>query len=85
METAINDQLVAGTNARSTFDYLSWELTEEWNFGLTSYLADGRLNLEADYFIRDTRNAAIPVKARTVARPCSATWEPSGIRGLNWS
>ena len=64
VETAINDQLVSGTNAKSTFDYLSWELTEEVNFGLTSNLANGRLTLDADYYIRDTKDAAIPVKPK---------------------
>ncbi len=64
VETAINDQLVAGTNAKSTFDYLSWEMTEELNFGLTSDLFKGRMTLDADYFIRDTKDAAIPVKPK---------------------
>lgn len=61
VDTAINDVLVSGTIASSTFSSLKWELTEETNVGLTSRFFDNRLSIDADYFIRDTKNAVIPV------------------------
>ncbi len=59
--TAINDMLVSGTTVSSAFSWLKWEVTEEWNFGLTSRLLGSRLSVDADYFVRDTENAAISV------------------------
>jgi TonB-linked SusC/RagA family outer membrane protein len=59
--TAINDVLVAGTTTSSTFSSLEWEVVEEWNLGLTSYLLGNKLSLDADYYSRDTKNAVIPV------------------------
>lgn len=64
--TAINDQLVSGTTTSSTFSSLKWEVTEETNIGLTSRLFNNHLSVEADYFIRDTKNAAIYVKIPSV-------------------
>src|SRR5690606_27746705 len=59
--TAIGDELVTGLVSSSTFDYLEWEVVEEWNVGLSSRLFNNRLSLELDYFQRDTKNAVIPV------------------------
>jgi len=59
--TAINGVLVSGTTTSSTFSYLKWEVTEETNLGLTAKLLKNRLNIDADYYIRDTKNAAINV------------------------
>lgn len=59
--TAIDGQLVSGTTTSSTFSSLKWEVTEETNFGITSTLLNNRLSIDADYFIRDTKNAAINV------------------------
>jgi TonB-linked SusC/RagA family outer membrane protein len=64
--TAINDMLVSGTTTSSTFSVLAWEVVEELNFGLTSYLFNNRLSLDADYYIRDTKNAVIPVEVPSV-------------------
>jgi hypothetical protein len=63
---AINDQLVSGTTTSSTFAFLEWELTEEANVGISSRLLDSRLSVEADYYIRDTKNAAIHVNLPSV-------------------
>jgi TonB-linked SusC/RagA family outer membrane protein len=60
--TAIDGTLVSGVRSSTTFDYLIWELTEESNVGVTSRFLDDRLTFEADYFIRDTKNAAIFVR-----------------------
>jgi opacity protein-like surface antigen len=62
---AIDGQLVTGSATTNTFDYLRWELTEETNVGLTSRLLDNHLSIDADYFIRDTKNAAIPLRSLT--------------------
>lgn len=60
--TAVDGVLVPGTTTSSTFSSLKWEVTEETNVGLTSRLLKNRLSVDADYFIRDTKNAAIYVK-----------------------
>lgn len=59
--TAIDDVLTTGTVVSSAFSSLSWEVVEEWNLGLSAFMADEKLSLELDYFNRDTRNAVIPV------------------------
>jgi TonB-dependent starch-binding outer membrane protein SusC len=61
VNTAINGVLVSGTNTSDTYSSLKWELTEETNIGLTTRLFDNRLSADADYYIRDTKNAAISV------------------------
>ncbi len=64
--TAINDQLVSGTIATSTFSSLKWELTEESNIGITAQFFNNRLSADVDYFIRDTKNASIYVSIPSV-------------------
>ena len=61
VNTAINGVLVAGTVTKNTFSSLKWEVTEETNVGLTSRILNNRLSIDADYYIRDTKNAAIYV------------------------
>ncbi|PWD98529.1 SusC/RagA family TonB-linked outer membrane protein [Marinilabilia rubra] len=61
---AIDDSQVDGTITTSTFGYLEWETVEETNLGITARFLDNRLSLESDYFIRDTKNAAIPVSLK---------------------
>ncbi len=61
VNTAINGVLVAGTITKNTFSSLEWEVTEETNVGLTSRILNNRLSIDADYYIRDTKNAAIYV------------------------
>ncbi|MDR1918159.1 MAG: SusC/RagA family TonB-linked outer membrane protein [Tannerellaceae bacterium] len=59
---AINDNRISGTTTTDAFSYLKWELTEELNFGISTRFLNNRLGFEADYFIRDTKDAAIKVK-----------------------
>lgn len=66
--TAINDQLVTGTIAQSTFSALQWELTEETNVGITAEFLNSRLSTDIDYFIRDTKNAAIYVSIPSIGQ-----------------
>jgi TonB-linked SusC/RagA family outer membrane protein len=61
VQTAIGGVLVSGTKTSNTFSSLKWEVTEETNVGLTSRLFKNHLAVDADYFIRDTKNAAINV------------------------
>ena len=64
---AIDDTQVNGTKTTSTFGYLGWETVKETNVGLTARMLDYRLSFEADYYIRDTENAAIPVSLKLQA------------------
>lgn len=66
INTAIDDVLVSGTKTSSTFSSLKWEVTEETNIGVTSRLFKNHLTVDADYYIRDTKNAAIYVKIPSI-------------------
>ena len=63
--TAFGDVLASGETTASTFSFLEWEMAKEWNFGLTSRFLSNRLAVDADYYIRDTDQAAIQVTAPT--------------------
>ena len=63
---AINGVLVNGTTTSSTFSSLKWEVTEEKNVGVTAKLLKNKLSIDADYYIRDTKNAAIYVNIPAV-------------------
>ncbi|GAA3653106.1 SusC/RagA family TonB-linked outer membrane protein [Flavivirga jejuensis] len=62
VETALGDIRFSGLNTSSDFTALKWEVTEEINVGLTTRLFDNNLSIEADYYIRDTKDAVIPVE-----------------------
>ena len=60
--TAIDDQLVPGSTVDNIYDYLDrWETTEETNFGVTATMFDRRLSLDADYYVRNTKNAVVTI------------------------
>lgn len=86
---AMNDTQVNGTTTTSTFGYLRWEIVEGTNFGISANLLDNRLSVEADYFIRDTKNAAIPIRLQL--QPGEITRNFGEIRNsgfelaLNWN
>ncbi|SHF75678.1 TonB-linked outer membrane protein, SusC/RagA family [Mariniphaga anaerophila] len=61
---AVDDQQINGTTTTSTFGYLGWETVTGTNFGFDADLFKHRLNITADYYIRDTENAAIPVSLK---------------------
>ncbi|MEO8772832.1 MAG: TonB-dependent receptor [Gelidibacter sp.] len=61
VQTNIGDQAVSGIVSTSNFANLEWEVTEEKDFGISARMLNNRLTLEADYFIRTTDNAVIPV------------------------
>lgn len=54
--------VMPGTIVSSSFSQLKWELTEETNVGFTARMINNHLSADFDYFIRDTKNAATPVK-----------------------
>lgn len=57
-----NDSQVPGFAFTTYRDNLGWEFTEETNIGLSSEMFNRKLTIEADYFIKDTKNLAIPIK-----------------------
>lgn len=59
--TTFNDQLYTGYVFSTYLDNVKREFTEETNIGLSSEFLDRRLTLEADYFIKDTKQLVIPV------------------------
>ena len=54
-------QPYTGYTSSSVFTDNEWELVEEFNFGLDAETLNNRLSLNADYFIRDTENAILPI------------------------
>jgi hypothetical protein len=86
---AVDDTEVTGTRTTSTFGFLGWETVAGTNVGVTAHFFDSRLNLEADYYVRDTENAAIPVSLKL--QPGSVLRNVGEIRNsglemaLNWN
>ncbi len=59
---AIDGVRIIGRRLNPTFDLITqWETTVERNFGLDAQFLNNRLSLEADYFVRDTRNLAVSI------------------------
>ncbi len=87
--TAIDGVLVSGTTTSSSYSSLKWEVTEETNFGLTTTLLKNRLSVDADYFIRDTKNAVInvtnPLIGGTVRKNVGEIRNSGFELALNWS
>ena len=87
--TAIDDERIAGHKTEDSFSWLKWEMTEETNVGITARMAKSRLSVDADYYIRDTKNAvigvAIPFTRITVMRN-AGVFRNSGFElALNWT
>ena len=89
VNTTMGGTLVTGTVAQNTFSYLKWEQTEETNVGLTAKFLKSRLSADFDYYIRDTKNAAIPVNIPLIGGSvlkAVGTIRNSGIEcALNWA
>lgn len=86
---AINDVLTIGRRLNPTFDLIDrWETTVERNFGLNATMFRERLTIEADYFIRDTRNLAvsiIPPVFRATERRSVGSIRNQGLElSVNW-
>lgn len=86
---AFGDTPYAGVVTSSDFEALKWEVTAATNVGISARLFDSQLSLEADYFIRDTRDAVIPVSRLLV--PGTTRQNVGKIRNsgfeviLNWN
>ena len=87
--TAVNGVLVSGTTTSSTYSSLKWEVTEETNVGLTARMLTNRLSVDADYYIRDTKNAAInvniPAIGGSVLKNVGIIRNSGFEMALNWS
>jgi len=87
--TAIDGTLISGTTTSSTFSSLKWEVTEETNFGITSSLFNNRLSVDADYFVRDTKDAvidvSIPAIGGSVLRNAGEIRNSGFELALNWN
>ncbi|MEP2279632.1 TonB-dependent receptor [Maribacter sp.] len=61
VDGAFGDVRYPGLVTSSDFEALKWEVTAETNVGLTARLFDNKLTLDTDYYVRETRDAVIPV------------------------
>lgn len=59
--SVFNDTKVDGFAFSTYQDNLSWEFNEELNVGADLELLNRRLSITADYFVKNTKNLAIPV------------------------
>lgn len=88
--TAIGDELVSGREVDFIYDYLDrWETTEETNIGISSNFFDSRLSLEADYYVRTTKDAVVTIilpLIRSGVRRNSGEIRNSGVElALRWA
>ncbi|WP_339647716.1 TonB-dependent receptor [uncultured Salegentibacter sp.] len=85
----IGDQPRTGLTSTSVFSNNTWEVIEEYNFGLNLEAFDRRLSLDADYYIRDTHDAILPVFIPIVNRSIDRNSGVIRNEGLelvaNWS
>ncbi|MEO6349003.1 MAG: SusC/RagA family TonB-linked outer membrane protein, partial [Aquaticitalea sp.] len=61
VQTDIGDSPTDGFITSSNFVNLKREILEEKNFGISARLFKNRLSVEADYYIRDTKDLVLPV------------------------
>ncbi|WP_282179737.1 SusC/RagA family TonB-linked outer membrane protein [Maribacter stanieri] len=61
VDGAFGDVRYPGLVTSSDFEALKWEVTAETNVGLTARLFDNKLTIDSDYYVRETRDAVIPV------------------------
>ncbi len=88
-KTTLGGVVYTGSVAVNYYSELKWEVTEETNFGITAKFLDSRLSADIDYYIRDTKNAAIPVNIPMVGQSVLrgvGVIRNSGLEvALNWS
>lgn len=61
INTVFGNQLFSGFRFATYDDNRGWEFTEETNLGLSAEFFNRKLTIEADYFIKDTKNLAIDI------------------------
>lgn len=67
--TAINDQPTNGIISTSTYNDLKREIVEETNLGISARLFKSSLSLEADYYVRDTKNLVVSREVPITGNP----------------
>ncbi|TXD81982.1 TonB-dependent receptor [Subsaximicrobium wynnwilliamsii] len=86
---SIRDLLTNGIISSNNFTDLKREVLEETNIGISSRLFNNRLSLEADYYIRDTKDLVIPVQQPIVGNALLKNVGEMRNEGLevalNWS
>lgn len=65
---AIRDLLTNGIISTNSFTDLKREILEETNIGISARMFQNKLTLEADYFIRDTKDLVVPVTQRITSQ-----------------
>lgn len=85
----INDVQTSGSYVTSTYQDFKWEIFEETNVGLTARFLDNKMSLDIDYYIKDTKNAIIPVYQPIISNYIgknAGIFRNSGLEvGLNWN
>ncbi|MCX2742288.1 TonB-dependent receptor [Mangrovivirga sp. M17] len=87
---AVDDTRTPGNVVQTWFDFVDrWETVEETNIGITTRWFNNRLALDADYFIRDTKdgvvNLVLPLVRATI-RENQAEFRNKGLEvTANWS
>lgn len=86
---AIDNTLRIGRRLNPTFDLIDrWETTVETNIGFNARMFRDRLSIDADYFVRDTRNLSvviIPPVIRASERRSVGSIRNEGLEiSLNW-
>ncbi len=78
-----------GYTSSTVYTDNEWEVVEEFNFGLDTEYLNNRLSLNADYFIRDTNKAILPITIpiiNEVLRQNAGTIRNQGLElSTNWS
>jgi TonB-dependent starch-binding outer membrane protein SusC len=90
ISTAIADALAQGLVVDNTFDLVDrWERKRETNIGISARFLNNRLSMEADYYIRDTKEAVTTVRLPSsgdIIRRNVGEIRNSGIEmALNWN
>lgn len=86
---AIQDLLTNGIISSNNFTNLKREVLEETNLGVSARLFNNKLSLEADYYIRDTKDLVVPVQQAIVGNTLLLNVGEMRNEGLeiaaNWS
>ena len=86
---ALGDEPRVGITSTSVFSDNTWEVIEEVNFGVNMEMFENRLSLDADYYIRDTQDAILPVFIPIINRSVnqnSGVIRNQGLElNLNWN
>lgn len=89
ISTDIGDIQTGGVTSTSTFTNNTWEVIEEKNIGINLKTFNNRLSIDADYYVRDTKNAIMPVLVPiinlTVLKNSGVIRNQGMEIALNWS